>query len=141
AIAVPIFPAPTTPRRRSPASLLDMGCPGVRGRGALVHRRWLNVRVREQFPDSWNHLTPVQLDGRHLLFVRYSPCGVRQVESTEPEQPDNPGDLGRDRFHRTEIKRSFVDLGLESLLCRPRPSALGRRVLEDMSPVRPLSIE
>src|SRR6266550_3010128 len=69
-----------------------------------------------------------------------APGRVGKVEAAEPEKPNDPRDLGRDGFDRPEIKRSFVDLGLESIHSRPRPSALGRSVLENMGPVRPLNV-
>src|SRR2546427_5839088 len=73
AMAVPALPAPTMPRRRSVGSLLDTGCSRVRGRRALVPSCRLAGRTREQLPDSRDHLPTVQIDGRHLLFVWYSP--------------------------------------------------------------------
>src|ERR1700737_5014267 len=140
AIAVPALPAPTMPRRRSVGSLLDTGCSRVRRRRALVAWRWLIGRFREQFPDSRDHLPSVQLDGRHLLFVWDSPGRVGQVEPAEPEKANDPRNFGRDRFHRPEIQRSFVDLCLESIHRRPRPPALGRSLLEDVSPMWPLNV-
>src|SRR6266851_2434476 len=138
AIALPALPAPTMPRRRSVASLLNTGC--VRGRRDLVVRCRLLRRIREQLPDSRDHLPSVQLDGRHLLFVWYPPGRVGQVEPAEPEDANDPRNFGRDGFHRSEIQRSFVDLGLESIHRRPRPPALGRGLLEDMSPMWPLDV-
>src|SRR5216683_1930240 len=136
--AVPALPAPTIPRRRSVDSLLDTGC--VRGRRDLVVRCRLLRRIREQLPDARDHLPSVQLDGRHLMFVWYSPRRIGQVEAAEPEEANDPCNFGRDGFHRSEIQRSFVDLGLESIHRRSRPSALGRSLLEDMSPMRPLNV-
>src|SRR5713226_9170876 len=138
AIAVPALPAPTMPRRRSVASLLNTGC--IRGRRDLVVRCQLAGRIREQLPDSRDHLPSVQLDGRHLLFVWYSPGRIGQVEPGEPEEANDPRNFGRDGFHPSEIERSFVDLGLESIHRRPRPPALGRSLLEDMSPMWRLNV-
>src|SRR3979490_1707270 len=110
AIAVPALPAPTMPRRRSVTSL-DTGWSPVRPRRATNAWRQLLGRIGEQFPDSRDHLPSVQLDGRHLLFVWYSPGRVRQIEAAEPEKANDPRNFGRDRFHRPEIQRSFVNLG------------------------------
>src|SRR5713101_4749480 len=140
AMAVPALPAPTMPSRRSVTSLLATGRSRVRGRRALVACCQLIGRIREQFPDSRDHLPSVQLDGRHLLFVWHSPGRISQVEPAEPEEANDPRNLARDGFHGSEIKRSFLDLGLESIHRRPRPSALGRSLLEDMSPMRPLNV-
>src|SRR2546426_1600556 len=140
AIAVPALPAPTIPRRRSVGSLLDTGRSPVRARQAGVAWCRLLGRIREQLPDSRDHLPSVQFDGRHLLFVRYSPRRVGQIEPAQPEQANDPRNFGRDRFHRPEIHRSFVDLGLESIHRRPRPPALSRGLLEDMSPMWPLNV-
>src|SRR5437660_10618101 len=138
--AAPALPAPTLPRRRSVASPLNPRRSRVRARRALVAWCRLLGRIREQLPDSRDHLPSVQLDGRHLLFVWDSPGRVGQVEPAEPEKANNRRNLGRDRFHRPEIQRSFVDLGLESIHRRSRPSTLSGGVLEDMSPVRPLTV-
>src|SRR5258708_40194250 len=132
-MAVPALPAPMMPRRRSVASVLDTGC--VRGRRDLVVRSQLAVRIREELPDARDHLASIQLNGRHLLFVWYSPGRVGQVKPAEPEEANDPRNLGRDGLHRTEVQRSLIDLGLESLHRRPRPPALRRGSLEDMSPV------
>src|ERR1700674_302026 len=140
AIAVPALPAPTMPRRRSVGSLLDTGRSPVRAREAPVAWSRHLVRIREQLPDSRDHLPSVQFDGPHLLFVRNSPGGVGQIEPAQPEKADDPSDLGRNGFHRPEVQRSLVDLGLEPIHRRPRPPALGRGSLEDMSPVRPLNV-
>src|SRR6266852_8333016 len=138
AIAVPALPAPTMPRRRSVASLLNTGC--IRGRRDLVVRCQLAGRIREQLPDSRDHLPSVQLDVRHLLFVWYPPSRVGQVEPAESEKANDPRNFRRDRFHRPEVQRSFVDLGLESIHRRPRPPALGCGLLKDMSPMWPLNV-
>src|SRR5467141_1579203 len=140
AIAVPALPAPTMPRRPSVGSLLDIGRSPIRARQARVAWCRLLGRIREQLPHSRDHLPSVQLDGRHLLFVRYSPRRVGQVEPAEPKKANDPRNFGRAGFHRSEIQRSFLDLGLESIHRRPGPPALGRSLLEDMSPMRPLNV-
>src|ERR1022692_624929 len=138
ATVVPIFPAPTMPRRRSVGLLLDI-------RGSVIRRRRrtrgcrLGGWLREQLSDAWNHLAPIELDRRHSLLVRHSPSGIRPVESAEPELPNHRGNLGRHGFRRSEIQRSVCDLGLESLHRRARPSSFGGCALKHLRPVRPLN--
>src|SRR4030081_3831455 len=72
AIAVPALPAPTMPRRPSVASPLNTGGSRAPARRVFFARPKRLGRIREQVPDSRDHLPSVQLDGRHLLFVGYS---------------------------------------------------------------------
>src|ERR1700692_1364381 len=138
AMVVPTLPAPTMPRRRSADSPLDTGGSSNRRRQAGGIR--LLGRMCEQFPDPRNHLSSVQLDGRHPLLLGYSPSRVRPVEPAEPELPTDARSLGRNRFRRTEIQRTIVDLGLKAFSRGTRPTPLGRRVLEYLRPVRPLNL-
>src|SRR3984893_6717591 len=140
AIVVPTLPAPTIPRRRSPVSPLDTGLSRhPRGDGA----RWNggNGMIGEQFAHPRDQLAPGELDCRQPLFVRHSSSGVRQVKSTEPEQPHHRGNLGGDRFWRSDIQRSACSFGLESGHRRACPSALARRLLERLLPVGVLNID
>src|ERR1700674_4527458 len=85
AIVVPTFPAPTIPKRRPAISALNTGR-SSRGPRAHAGGGLLNRGFCEKFPHARNHLASVQLDGRHLLFVGYSPRGVSKVESAETQQ-------------------------------------------------------
>src|SRR5580704_7407814 len=140
AIAVPIFPAPTMPKRLWAASCPDTGRSSARGHKARDGRGQLNRRICEELPHPWNHLASVQLDGRQFLLVRNAPGRIGQVESTEPEQSDDPRDLVRDRLRRPEIQGSLLDLTLEPLHRRTGPSPLGGGVLEHVRPMRILDV-
>src|SRR3981189_1670889 len=96
--AVPALPAPTIPRRRSVGALLDTGGSRVRARRDLFAWSQLLGWLREQLSDSRDHLPSVQVDGRHLLLMWYSPGRVGQIEPAEPEKANDPRNFGRDRF-------------------------------------------
>jgi hypothetical protein len=84
----------------------DTGSSGLRFRHTSTSRSRLSGRICKQLPNPGNHLTSVELDGRQLLFVGYSPRGAGKIESAEPEPPDDRRHLGGNRFRRPEIQRS-----------------------------------
>src|SRR5438128_4196744 len=139
AIVVPTRPAPTMPRRRSPLSPLDTGLSRHTGGdvGGWNRGNWM---IGQELAHPRNHLAPVELDRRQPLFVRHSPGGVGQVESTEPEQAHHRRYFGRDGFRRSDIERSAGSFGLESGHGRAGPSALERGLLERLLPVWILDI-
>src|SRR6266851_4732393 len=96
--------------------------------------------IGQELAHPRNHLASVELDRRQPLFVWHSSSGVRQVESTEPEQPHHGRDFCGYGFRRSDIQRSLGSFGLESGHRRACPSTLERGLFERLLPVRPLNV-
>jgi hypothetical protein len=79
------FPRSDDPKARVASLVAGHGTTSSPSHSVRFNGVGVNRRLREKFSHPRNHLLSIQLDGRHLLFVRHAPCGVGQVESTEPE--------------------------------------------------------
>jgi len=86
-----------------------------------------------------DHLTPVELDRRHPLFVGDLSEGVGQVEPAQPEQPDGGRPAWSRRLRRSDIEGSVVISG-GNLSWSDWPTRARALSPHQLRPVRPLDV-
>src|SRR5215212_2351956 len=91
-----------------------------RARGAL--RGYV---LSHHLTHQWDDVAPIKLDAPHHLLMRQRARAVFHAEAAGAESLHRRGDLARDRFGRSDVERTALDLALEIRAAHRRPAALG----------------